>query len=61
MATVTFHSVEVEVGSPLYCKWDADHGALILAARDARHALGMNVEESYVICTKCRAAVPLKK
>lgn len=58
-AAVQFVGVAVETGSVLYCEWAVDHAALVREARADRQRLKLDVAASYVICAKCRKAVPL--
>ena len=56
-----FLGAEVMPGTVDYCRMGlSDHRALVAECREARKKLEKDVDSSFVICSRCIRAIPLK-
>ena len=58
---VRFFGHKIEITEAEQCTMsNINHRELLHKARVDRQAKGFDTDESYVICTRCRKAIPLK-
>jgi hypothetical protein len=57
---IELEGFEIELASDLYCDRGGDHSELVDRARTDRTRLGHNVDESAVLCVRCKKAIALR-